>query len=170
MNQPTEAMFADAGAPSQDAVERRRQSDRRTRPTDPWWGFPWGGRRMRNRRADEHREPYFVDRFSPWTFVVVLILLIASILDACLTIQLLRAGANEINPVMNYFLAYGVQAFLVAKYLLTAAGLPLLLFYRNHYLFGTRVRISCVIPIVVLLYFVLIGYQISLVQSYNVAV
>jgi hypothetical protein len=165
MTPPSEAIQAGSDAPNCGGAERRNRPDRRKSPTNPWWALSRSGRRQRNRRADEHQRPYFVDRFSTATFVVVLALLIASIADACLTIQLLRAGADEINPVMDHFLSSGVEAFLVAKYLLTVSGLPLLLICQNHYLFGTRLRVSYLIPIAVLLYVVLIAYQLMLMQS-----
>jgi hypothetical protein len=147
------------------AVERRTQSDRREEPTDPWGAFPPAGERMYNRRADEHRRPYFVDRFSPAMLGVVLLLLIASLVDAALTIHLLRAGCDELNPLMDCLLGYGVRPFVLVKYLLTASGLPVLLIFKNYYLFGTRMRVGHLIPLVVAMYCLLIGYQLVLMQK-----
>ena len=59
----------------------------------------------------------------------------------------------------------GIQPFLVIKYALTAGGLPLLLIFQNHYLFGTRVRVGYLIPVTVALYAVLIGYQLMLIHG-----
>ncbi len=98
--------------------------------------------------------------------IFIVLLLGASIVDAVLTIHLIRAGANEINPVMNHFLGQGIEAFLTAKYILTAAGLPLLLIFQNYYLFGTRLRVRYLIPLAVTLYAVLIGYQVVLVHRH----
>jgi hypothetical protein len=152
--------------PMQTSDQRRCRPDRRGKPTGLWGMFSPGGQRRRNRRADDRRQPYFVDRFSPATFILVLMLLAASIVDAILTIQLLREGADELNPLMDHFLTHGIQPFLLVKYGLTAGGLPLLLIYQNHYLFGTRVRVGYLIPIVVAMYAVLIGYQLMLVHRY----
>ena len=91
-------------------------------------------------------------------------LLVGSIVDAILTIHLLREGADELNPLMDHFLAHGIQPFLLVKYVLTAGGLPLLLIYQKHRLFGTRVRIGYLIPIAVAMYAVLIGYQLVLIH------
>jgi hypothetical protein len=165
MGSPNETFANSADSPDYEDGERRARPDRRKTPTTPWLAFSWKGRRQRNRRAEEHRRPYFVDRFSAMTFAVVLALLIASIADACLTIRLLQAGANEVNPLMDHFIGRGVQAFLVAKYLLTVSGLPLLLICQNHYLFGTRLRVGYLIPIAVLLYIILIGYQLMLMYG-----
>ena len=91
-------------------------------------------------------------------------LLLASIVDAILTIHLLREGADEINPLMDGLLEHGIQPFLIIKYVLTAGGLPLLLIYQKHRLFGTRVCVGYLIPIAVAMYAVLIGYQLVLIH------
>jgi hypothetical protein len=145
--------------------ERRQNADRRQRPTSVWAAFsPWG-RRIAHRRAEDHSTPYFVDRFSAFTFFAVTMLIAASIADAILTIQLLEAGAHEVNPVMDHLLGYGLWAFLLGKYALTVAGLPLLLIFQNHYLFGSVIRVRHLIPMAVMLYAVLICYQIVLMQN-----
>ena len=104
------------------------------------------------------------DRFPPALLAFLLMLLIASLLDAVLTIRLIEAGSGEVNPVMNRLLEHGVLAFLLGKYLLTVIGLPVLLIFKNHYLFGTRIRVGYLIPFLVALYAVLIGYQCVLMQ------
>jgi hypothetical protein len=147
-------------------ANQRNRPDRRQKPTSARDAFRFAGRRARNRRSAEHKLPYFVDRFLPIVLVLVLMLLIASIADAILTIRLLDAGGDEANPVMGCLLNYGVQPFLLGKYLLTVVGLPLLLIYQNHYLFGTRVRVGYMIPFTLVLYVVLIVYQIVLIQKY----
>lgn len=164
MNPRTEVDISAPDAPAQPGADQRSRPDRRSEPTSAWAAFPPAGQRMRNRRADEHRRPYFVDRFSPAMLVFVLMLLAASIIDAMLTIDLIEAGGSEINPIMDHFLNYGILPFLLIKYLLTVSGLPLLLIFHNHYLFGTRVRVGHLIPAAVALYAVLIGYQLVLLH------
>ena len=139
--------------------ERRKQPDRRNAPTGPWDALPPAGRRMRARRADEHRRNYFVDRFPAMTLAVILVVCLASLLDAVLTIHLLENGCAEANPVMDLLLQHGVAAFLIGKYLLTVVGLPLLLVFKNFHLFGTRLRVGHLLPAVVVVYFVLLLYQ-----------
>lgn len=147
-------------------MERRVQPDRREQPTGPWTAFPLAGRRMHSRRSEEHRRFYFVDRFSPSMLLFVLMLLIASMTDAVLTIQLIEVGAQEINPLMHRLLGSGVMVFLMGKYVLTAVGLPLLLIFKNHYLFGSPVRVGHLIPVIVALYAILIGYQLCLMSKH----
>jgi hypothetical protein len=154
--------------PTETTNDRRAASDRRATPTSVWGAFPPAGRRLANRRAREHRQPYFVDRFSLAMFITVLLLVGASIVDAVLTIQLIEAGAREINPLMARLLDHGIEPFLLGKYVLTVAGLPLLLIFQNYYLFGTRLRVGYLLPMAVALYAVLIAYQLVLMHKYNV--
>jgi hypothetical protein len=157
---------AASDVPLESDIDKRVESDRRKTPTGPWDAFPPAGQRMIARRASEHRQPYFVDRFSSIMFIVILTLILASIVDAILTIQLIDSGANEVNPLMARLLDYGVGAFLFGKYVLTVVGLPLLLIFKNHYLFNTRLRVGYLIPMAVALYVVLIGYQLVLMQTF----
>jgi hypothetical protein len=142
--------------------DRRGVPDRRQEPTGPLDALPPAGMRMRARRADEHARPYFVDRFPPALLVAILLLLIASMADAVITVRLVNAGGSEINPIMERLLDAGVGPFLVGKFLLTAVGLPLLLIFGNFHLFHTRFRVKYLIPLFVGLYLVLIGYQLWL--------
>ncbi len=90
---------------------------------------------------------------------LIVAMLAASFADAVLTIHLLGIGWYEANPVMACLLEYGVSWFFVGKYLLTAVGLPVLLVFKNHYLFGTRFRVGYVIPAILVFYLVLIAHQ-----------
>jgi hypothetical protein len=144
---------------------RRAESDRRQQPTSPWAAFPPAGRRLKMRRAAEHRRPYFTDRFSLGMFIGILALIVASLVDAALTVYILHRGGSEVNPLMSTLLDHGISAFVIGKYALTVAGLPFLLIFRNHYLFGTRLRIGYLIPVCVVLYAILIGYQIILIDN-----
>jgi hypothetical protein len=139
--------------------EHRAAQDRRMQPTSVWSAFCFGGRRMHNRRTEEHCLPYHVDRFSASSLGLILALLIATILDGLLTLHLLDSGCEEINPLMSGLLRIGVVPFLLGKYIMTAAGLPLLLIFKNFYLFHTRFRVGYLLPIFVILYLLLLAYQ-----------
>lgn len=163
--EPLVEIAGDQLSPVESDDNRRSQSDRRQTPTSPWAAFPPAGQRTKMRRTAEHRLPYFVDRFSFGMLLCILMLIIASLADASLTVHVLRGGGTEVNPLMDYLLGHGVTAFLVGKYLLTVVGLPLLLIFKNHYLFGTRLRVGYLIPVCVALYAVLIVYQIILIDQ-----
>jgi len=146
-------------------AERRERSDRRAAPTGVRAALPPAGRRMAHRRADEHRKPYFVDRFSAWMFAFTVFLPFASVVDALLPLYLIQAGGEEVNPVMQPFIEWGESAFVLGKYAMTVIGIPLLLIFKNHYLFGGRFRIVSLIPAVDALYTCLIVYQVYLIHA-----
>jgi hypothetical protein len=120
---------------------------------------------MRARRSDEHRRAYFVDRFSALWFALIVATLAASVADGIITTRLLGAGHEEVNPVMACLLDRGIWWFFIGKYLMTALGLPFLMIFKNHYLFGTRFRVGYVIPSILVLYVILIGYELHLVAG-----
>jgi hypothetical protein len=146
--------------------ERRGLPDRREAPTGPLDALPPAGMRMRARRGEEHARPYFVDRFPAPLLVAIILLLIASMADAVITIRLIQAGGTEINPLMDLLLNRGVGPFMLGKFLLTAVGLPLLLVFGNFFIFGTRFRVKYLLTLFVGLYLALIIYQVFLLRAH----
>ena len=117
---------------------------------------------MSHRRLNEAHLPYFVDRFSTKAWILSLLLIVLSMVDAVATLILLGRGCEEINPVMSFFLGHGNQVFLLGKLFLTSAALPILLVFQNHYMFGTKLRVSYVLPTLVALFGTLNIYQLVL--------
>src|SRR5262245_10406660 len=130
-------------------TEQRDGGDRRNQPTSVWDTIVGRGHRMRHRRDVEHEQPYYVDRFASSTFALILLLLTLTVLDGVLTLVLVEADCHEVNPAMRYLLKRGPASFLIGKYVLTAAGLPVLLIFKNFRLFGTRFRVEYLIPMFV---------------------
>jgi hypothetical protein len=146
--------------------DARGQTDRRLRPTTAWAAFgPSRGRRRRPRRVEERQVPHFVDLIDTSTFVLAVSLLLLTVIDGTVTLLLLGAGCEEVNPAMSYLLSQGPIHFLVGKYLLTSAGLPFLLIFRHFHLFRTRVRVGHLLPVFVALYLILLGYQVALLAT-----
>jgi hypothetical protein len=143
---------------------RRMGTDRRREPTGPPDAFRRAGRRARVRRGAERQGSYFLDRFDAFTLALIVTLLGLTIVDGVLTIELLDVNSEEFNPLMNHLLTRGHTAFLLGKYILTAAGLPFLLVYKNYRMFGTRFRVGFLFPIFLSLYLALVAYQVHLLQ------
>jgi hypothetical protein len=103
-------------------IERRSGKDRRKRSFHflrrP---FSTGRRRTLRRKSDRCRF-FLFDYYSPKLFYSIVLVLLLSVLDALLTLVLISEGAQELNPVMAYFLAFGPNIFLLAKYLITSAS------------------------------------------------
>ena len=158
-------MDSDNNAATEAQPERPREDrggDRRRRGLPLWHPWRLRGRRMKNRRAKDHDRPYLVDRIDGRAFLMAALLLMLTLADGVITVVLLDRGCEEANPLMRLLLRQGIVPFLVGKYVLTALFLPVALVLHQYRLFGTRVRVGQIVPLVVALYVVLIVYQITL--------
>ncbi len=120
--------------------KRSNATKRRQEEGVPGIWYLFFGRRKEVRRFDDHRKNFFLDLHSLKVFSIIIAVLLLSVIDATLTLYLIRNGATEVNPIMEYYLKYGPLPFLSAKYLLTTASVILLLIHKNVYLFGTKIR------------------------------
>ncbi|MCH7728246.1 MAG: hypothetical protein IH991_17475 [Planctomycetes bacterium] len=100
-------------------------------------------------------------RYSSITFILVIALLLCSLADAIFTLFLIDTGYTEVNPAMGYLLSQGVLPFVIGKYILTVLGLPILLIFQDHLLFGI-LRVRNLTPMCIVAYLILLDYQISL--------
>lgn len=137
----------------------RLVTDRRKRPTSPLDALRLNGRRRGPRRREEQLPPYFVDRFHPSMLAMIVALLVLTLLDGVLTLELLDLNSEEANPIMAHLISRGNLTFLMGKYVMTAAGLPFLVVYQHYPLFRTRFRVGWLLPIFIGLYFVLLFHQ-----------
>ncbi|MDP6924566.1 MAG: DUF5658 family protein [Candidatus Scalindua sp.] len=121
------------------------------------------GRRKEMRRDADNRESYFLDYFSLRIFIVIITIILLSLTDALLTLYLIRNGAAEVNPIMEYFLRYGTLPFLAAKYLLTTTSIVLLLIYKNVYIFGTKIRAKYLFIVIFLIFASVVVWEVFLI-------
>jgi hypothetical protein len=142
---------------------RRGPQDRRRQPTGPLDALRLNGQRTSIRREAERVKAHFVDRFDAGTLALVVALLGLTLVDGILTLDLLDANCEELNPFMAHLLERGPLTFLLGKYILTAVGLPFVVAYKNYPMFGTRFRIGFLLPTFVGLYLVLLSYQWTLI-------
>lgn len=151
--------------PDQDP--QRRRSDRRRRPTGPFDAFFTPARRWRHRRSihAEGQGPRYLDRYGLGAGLCATLLLILTVVDGTITILLLGMHCEEANPLMAYLIERGLLPFLLGKYALTAAGLPVLLIFKEHRMFGTCFRVGYLLPIFVGMYLLLLGHQIQLLNT-----
>ena len=141
---------------------RGDRPDRRRRDLPVWHPRRLHGRRRRARRLAEHDGPYLVDRCPRLTSVLAALILVLTLTDGALTVELLDRGCEEANPFMRLLLDHSPAAFLVGKYALTAAFLPLAVVMNQYPLLGTRFRVGHLVPAVAALYLVLVAYQVRL--------
>lgn len=104
------------------------------------------GRRTGVRRLADRRRLHPLDRYDTTLFGLFMLILALSLTDAFLTLELLRRGAVEVNPIMAYYLGLGPQVFVSVKYLLTALPLILLLFLKDRFShrYGSGYLLPCV--------------------------
>lgn len=142
--------------------ERRTARDRRTKPTSPLSIASLFGSRTRYRRKEDQAKYYYVDRYSLLSILVVLFTIMLSVTDAFFTLKLVAIGAQEANPVMDYFLQFGPLPFIIAKYILTGACLIWFLVHKNYAVFGGPVRVKHLLLGALVIYMALISYELFL--------
>jgi len=142
--------------------DRRHQRDRRDRPTSPVTRSSLFGTRKHIRRVEDRQRYFYVDRYSVRAVVTVVATIVLSLTDAVLTLKLVATGAEETNPVMDFFLQRGAVPFLVVKYLLTGTCLVMFLVLKNHRFLRGTVSVKVIMMAVLLMYLLLICYEIIL--------
>jgi hypothetical protein len=140
-----------------DSQPDRGRTDRRRRPTRAWDFLFTPARRQTIRRTDDPSSyPYhFVDRPGQSTILWTLSLLLLTILDGVLTLLIIADSQGEANPVMAYLIRRGVLWFILGKYAMTVAALPVLLIFKNYRMFGSSLRVGHTLPVLVSLYLIL---------------
>jgi len=140
-----------------DAVADKRSMDRR-RLT--WRTVLFGflrSRRLGTRRGDE-AEVVFLDWHHPWLFVMAVGTMLLSCADAFMTVQLLRHGMVESNPVMAAILEYGTGPFAATKMAMTGVGILTLVFLAKAR-FLNRVRTGLFLTVFFSIYSCLVCYE-----------
>lgn len=118
-------------------------------------------RRLGGRRATDHRA--VVDWHSPRLLIPAFAILGLCMLDAGLTVMLMKHGAVELNPVMAWFLPQNLMAFALSKLALTGGGLCVLVACSRMRLFR-RIPGELVMYAVLGVYVWLIAYELRLLE------
>ena len=69
-----------------------------------------------------------------------MIIVLLSVLDAYFTLELINRGAEELNPIMAYYLERGPVTFFAVKYLLTWASLTVILTLKETKFLGFNLQ------------------------------
>ena len=86
------------------------------------------------------RELSFTLFHGPRVFAAVLFIIFLTIADAYLTLDLVSRGAEELNPIMAYYLERSPLTFFTVKYFLTCAAIIMILSIKEIYIFGNKIR------------------------------
>src|SRR5512137_2423153 len=142
-----------------DHIEKpiRRTLDRRSRRRPPLKYMIFGGKRTSARRDSDKKKFIFVDRYSPWLLILIVLLIMLSLADAFFTLYLIDHGATEINPIMAYFLSLGPWPFIFSKYFLTCSCILCLLVAHNLYFKPLRLHVKRIFPAFIVIFLLVIG-------------
>lgn len=136
-------------------AERRGAADRRRLS---WRTFAVGLSSTRRRAARRHEHGFYVDWYGPGLFTSATLLTLLCALDAFITLELLRLGGRELNPVMDWLIRADLAAFIAAKMALTCAGVTFLVLHQNFRLLR-RLPVAWVVHAAALGYVVLFIYE-----------
>lgn len=117
-------------------------------------------RRRGVRRASDVG-PQYLDWHHPVLLVAVVGILLLCALDGFLTLELLRVGAEEVNPLMRQLIHDNLSLFAAAKMALTGAGIVLFVLHANTRLFR-YLKVGRLLFVFLIAYALLIGYELGL--------
>lgn len=140
--------------------ERRSQENRRNFTPRTFWLCLLKPRRFSGRRRSDRRYP-LMDAFDSSAMFLAVTLIVLSLTDAFLTLNILAGGGREVNPVMNYMLGFGTFTFVSSKMLMTAAPIAALTAAGNLLVFG-YIRVRTITAVLVGIYTGLIMYEIAI--------
>lgn len=118
------------------------------------------GRRRGGRRVGE-ADFVYVDRPGGWIIAAFAAVVGLSLLDAWFTLDLLKKGATEANPLMRAALQVSEQTFVVVKTLVTIGGAAFLCLHKNWPL-GRACLVVALLGYSVLLFYHLYAQQASI--------
>jgi len=146
------------------AQERRHRFDRRHRV---YWSLVYGGFRPRRRnlprRLDDSRF-HSLDWHAAHLLAVAIGIMLLSVADAFLTVTLLSIGAYEANPFMAPLVDGNATVFAALKVGMTASSV-LVMVALARYRFMRIVRVEVILYSVLALYFILIAYELWMLQG-----
>ncbi|NOY62945.1 MAG: hypothetical protein GXP10_07330 [Gammaproteobacteria bacterium] len=140
-------------------AERRNGTSRRDKYPRLLYLLAWRGRRRQGRRTEDQINSY-VDHYEKRFLFITLGVLLLSCTDAAFTLQLLKLGAYEANPLMSGLLDISINSFVAAKIGLTAVCMIFLVAHKNFHFKG--ISVSHVLHGFFFMYLLLISYEIAL--------
>ena len=147
---------------SPDSNCRRYQLDRRvTRLSFIERLFNQGVRTQHRRNTDQKKFMY-LDRYEPHLLLISIFVILCSLTDAFLTLEILGSGGVELNYFADILIGLGLYGFIFSKYLITALGMVVLVLHKHYQVFfGLQVRHA--IYGIVFIYTTLILYELCII-------
>jgi len=101
---------------------------------------------------------------EPRVFAAALFIISLSIVDACLTLELVDRGAEELNPIMAYYLQQSPLIFFAVKYFLTCAAIIMILHIGEFCIFGNRLGGEVLFAFFILVLALVVQWQLVLLH------
>ena len=136
--------------PTWPAVDRRKQADRRHRPTSIFDAFFHPRRRSSGRRAEDQNQ--YVDVYRPSDLAMLAGIVLLNVFDAFFTLLYLSHGGEEANPIMQYLLDMSMWAFLLEKCFIVGLWVLVLVVHKNFRTARLGLRVTLTVYSVLLLY------------------
>jgi hypothetical protein len=138
-------------------LERRKFEDRRKKPTPhrSFYTF-WGRRRSLRRQSDQGKGGYS-DRYSPFVFFLIILILALNILDSLFTMIIVDLGGRELNPIIKSVITLHGDRFWIYKFFMLSGSLVLLCLHRGFKFFRQ------IIIAISSIYLIIVLYQIFLI-------
>ena len=106
-------------------------------------------RRTGGRRDEDHSS--YVDRYTRLDVALILTVFLLNVADAFFTMLWLGRGGHEANPVMDFFLDIGPDAFLIQKCIIVGIWLLVLIAHKNFRFARLGIYASLVVYAVLLI-------------------
>jgi hypothetical protein len=111
------------------------------------------------------RQLSFTYSHGPSLLVAALCTIALSVADAFFTLDLVGRGAEELNPIMAYYLEKSPLIFFSVKYLLTCATIILILSAKEICIFGRKLRMEILFACFILPLAAVIQWQLILLRD-----
>jgi len=149
--------------------DRRLATDRRSRSTTPLSRHSLGGNRRYARRIDDHvKGGYYIDSYEPKLLMTILGILLLCVADSYMTLKIIANGGVELNILMELLISESIFLFIIGKYLMTSGSLIFLVAHRNFKVFHHKFTVTTILSGLLMIYLVLIAYEIHILQSNNI--
>lgn len=124
------------------------------------------GQRIAARRKDEIEQEIYTEIHDRWVKPSVLAIILLSAVDALCTLNIIKNGGSEENPIMLALLEVDNLTFLIVKMTMTIACMLALLTHSNAYLLKV-ISVKSIIKAILIFYTALIGYEMFLLAIIN---
>jgi len=153
-----------SGSDGKATGERRSQVDRRRDHLKTFFYQFVNPRRQNRARRETDPFAFHVDFHGPGLLLVVLITVSLCVVDIFATLSLLQQGGVELNPFMRELIQTDVWLFFLFKYIVTAAGLFVLLSFKKFRVYRSLSALHTLYGVLAV-YVMLVVYQIGLLST-----